>query len=40
MKICNNSAITEEDIVKLNHYSNLQPLCGYVNRHIKTNKIL
>ena len=29
------SAITEEDIVRLNHYTNLQPLCSKVNRDIK-----
>ena len=29
------SAETEEDIIQLNHYTNLQPLCGYTNRHIK-----
>ena len=29
------SAITEEDIIKLNHYTNFQPLCSYTNRHIK-----
>ncbi len=29
------SAKTEEDIIKLNHYTNLQPLCSYVNRFIK-----
>lgn len=28
-------AITEEDLYKLNHYTNLQPLCSYVNRVIK-----
>jgi hypothetical protein len=26
---------TEEDIIKLNHYTNLQPLCSYNNRFIK-----
>jgi hypothetical protein len=26
---------TEEGIIKLNHYTNLQPLCSYVNRDIK-----
>lgn len=31
------SATTEEEIIKLNHYTNLQPLCGYYNRHIKFN---
>jgi hypothetical protein len=29
------SAITEEDVVKLNHFTNLQPLCSYINRVIK-----
>jgi len=29
------SAKTEYDIVKLNHFSNLQPLCSYTNRYIK-----
>lgn len=30
-----NSAQTEEEIIKLNHYSNLQPLCSYHNRFVK-----
>ena len=29
------SAISEEEIIKLNHYTNLQPLCSYTNRYIK-----
>jgi hypothetical protein len=29
------SAKTKEEIIKLNHYTNLQPLCSYVNRIIK-----
>ncbi len=29
------SAKTEADIIKLNHFSNFQPLCSYTNRHIK-----
>ncbi len=29
------SALTEKDIIRLNHYSNLQPLCSYLNRWIK-----
>jgi hypothetical protein len=29
------SAKNEEDIIKLSHYSNLQPLCSKVNRDIK-----
>ena len=33
------SAINEEEIIKLNHYSNLQPMCSYYNRYIKSNKI-
>lgn len=32
------SAISEEDMIKLNHYTNLQPLCSYTNRHIKMYK--
>lgn len=31
------SGSTYEEIIKLNHYSNLQPLCGYINRHVKRN---
>jgi len=31
------SAKTEEELLKLNHFSNLQPLCSYVNRDIKKN---
>jgi len=31
------TAITEEDIYKLNHYTNLRPLCSKVNRDIKRN---
>ncbi len=31
------SATTEEELIKLNHYSNLQPLCSYINRVIKRN---
>jgi hypothetical protein len=33
------SAKTIEDIIRLNHYTNLQPLCSYVNRNIKKDKI-
>jgi hypothetical protein len=29
------TAKTEEDIIRLNHYTNLQPLCSYINRVIK-----
>ena len=31
------SAQSEEDIIKLNHYTNFQPLCSYTNRFIKRN---
>lgn len=34
-KIPISSASDEDDIVKLNHYTNLQPLCSYTNRYIK-----
>ena len=37
--IPSSSAKTEEEVIKLNHYSNLQPLCGYTNRHIKRDTI-
>ena len=29
------SAQCEEDIIRLNHYSNIQPLCSYINRDVK-----
>lgn len=29
------TAKTEEEAIALNHYTNLQPLCSYTNRHIK-----
>jgi len=29
----------EEDIIRLNHHSNIQPLCSYINRCIKKDKI-
>ena len=31
--------IPEEDIIKLNHYTNIQPLCSYINRYVKRDKI-
>jgi hypothetical protein len=31
---------TVEDVIKLNHYSNLQPLCSYYNRDIKIDNII
>ena len=33
------SAKTEEELIKLNHYTNLQPLCSLTNRNIKKNKL-
>jgi hypothetical protein len=33
--IPSSSATTEEDVIKLNHYTNLQPLCSYINRDVK-----
>jgi hypothetical protein len=33
-------AKTEDDVIKLNHYTNLQPLCSKLNRDIKKSKVL
>ena len=33
------SATSEEELIKLNHYTNLQPLCSQVNRYIKKHLI-
>lgn len=33
------TAKTEEELIKLFHYSNLQPLCSYTNRWIKRNTL-
>jgi len=33
------TATCEVDIIRLNHYTNLQPLCSKVNRDVKINKI-
>ena len=32
------TAKTEDELIKLNNYTNLQPLCSYTNRWIKSNK--
>lgn len=32
------SATTTDDIIKLNHYTNLRPLCTYNNRWVKKDK--
>ncbi len=31
------SAKTKDELLKLNHYTNLQPMCSYKNRYIKRN---
>lgn len=33
------SAKTEEDVIKLNHFSNFQPLCSKINRYVKRDKL-
>jgi hypothetical protein len=38
--IPSSSAITEEDVYKLNHFSNLQPLCSYINRDVKRDNVV
>lgn len=32
------SGLSEDELLKLNHYTNFQPLCSKVNRDIKKNK--
>jgi hypothetical protein len=34
------TAKTEGEVIKLNHYTNLQPLCSYINRVIKKDNII
>jgi hypothetical protein len=34
------SALNENDLLRLNHYTNLKPLCSYNNRYIKKDKII
>lgn len=38
-KIPIDSAITEYDVIRLNHYTNFQPLCSKINRYIKKDKL-
>jgi hypothetical protein len=33
------SGKTKDEIIKLNHYTNLQPLCSKINRDIKRGNI-
>jgi molybdopterin converting factor small subunit len=33
------TAITEEDVIRLNHYTNLQPLCSHINRDVKKHHV-
>ena len=33
------SATNEIELLKLNHYTNLQPLCSHINRHVKSDNI-
>ena len=33
------SAQCEEDIIRLNHHSNIQPLCSHINRNVKRDNI-
>lgn len=32
-------AETESELLKLNHYTNFQPLCSYINRNVKRDKL-
>lgn len=38
-KIPLSTAITEDDIIRLNHYTNLQPLDSYINRNVKRDRL-
>lgn len=38
--IPSSKAINKDDVFKLNHYTNLQPMCSYVNRWVKKNNII
>jgi hypothetical protein len=37
--IPNSKGKTKEDVIRLNHYSNLQPLCSHINRNIKKDRV-
>lgn len=34
------SAKCEDDVIRLNHYTNIRPLCSHYNRDIKRNLII
>lgn len=34
------SGLTESELIQLNHYTNLQPLCSYYNRNIKKDNLI
>jgi hypothetical protein len=38
--IPNSFGVTEKEVLKLNHYTNYQPMCSYFNRFIKKNNII
>ena len=38
--IPNSLSKTADDVIKLNHYTNLQPLCSHINRDVKKNFLL
>lgn len=33
-------AKTQDEIIKLNHYTNLRPLCSHINRDVKKDKVI
>ena len=37
--IPSSSVLTENEIIQLNHYTNLQPLCSHTNRDIKKDRL-
>lgn len=39
-KIPLSTAKTQDELIKLNHFSNLQPLCSHYNRNIKKDNII
>lgn len=34
------TATTEDEVIKLNYFTNLKPLCSYTNRYIKKDSIV